>query len=123
LVGDGCGVIERLFRPLPGITEENHREPQSGLPVSPTEIRIVRLITQSAGYGLDGPGSIPGSARVFSSPQRADRPWAPPSLLSNGYRGIKRQGREADHLPPSSAEVKKGGTIPPLHHTSSWHSA
>jgi hypothetical protein len=30
--------------------------------------------------------------------------------------GVKWQGREADHLPPSSAEVKKGGAIPPLLH-------
>jgi hypothetical protein len=27
---------------------------------------------------------------------------------------------EADHSPSSSAEVKNGGTIPPLLHTSSW---
>jgi hypothetical protein len=38
--------------------------------------------------------------------------WCPPSLLSNGYRGgalspgAQRSGREADHSPPSSAEVK-----------------
>jgi hypothetical protein len=37
---------------------------------------------------------------------------APHSLLSNGYRGlfplgVKRPGREADHSPPSSAEVKE----------------
>jgi hypothetical protein len=28
--------------------------------------------------------------------------------------GLKRQGREADHSPPPSAEVRKGGAIPPL---------
>jgi hypothetical protein len=28
--------------------------------------------------------------------------------------GVKRQGREADHSPPSSAEVKNGGAIPPI---------
>jgi hypothetical protein len=28
------------------------------------------------------------------------------NLLSNGYRGVKRPGREADHSPPASAEVK-----------------
>jgi hypothetical protein len=47
----------------------------------------------------------------FSSPPRPDRLWGPLSLLSNGYQGpfsprVKRQGREADHSPPSSAEVK-----------------
>jgi hypothetical protein len=36
--------------------------------------------------------------------------------------GIKQPGREADHSPLSSAEVKNGGTIP-LHHMSSWYSA
>jgi hypothetical protein len=28
--------------------------------------------------------------------------------------GIKQMGREADHSPLSSAEVKNGGSIPPL---------
>jgi len=40
---------------------------------------------------------------------RPDRPWRPPSLLYNGYRvfpgGKVRPGRDADHSPPSSAEV------------------
>jgi hypothetical protein len=61
-------------------------------------------------------------------PQRPDRLWGPLNLLSNGYRGalsprLKRPGREADHSPPSSAEVKNGGAIPPLPYMSSWHSA
>jgi hypothetical protein len=30
------------------------------------------------------------------------------------YPGIKRQGREADHLSPSSVEVKNGEVILPL---------
>jgi hypothetical protein len=33
--------------------------------------------------------------------------------------GLKRQGHEADHWPPSSAEVKKVGAIAPLPHMSS----
>jgi hypothetical protein len=37
--------------------------------------------------------------------------------------GVKRSGHEADNSPPSSAEVKNGGAIPSLPHTSSWHSA
>jgi hypothetical protein len=28
--------------------------------------------------------------------------------------GVERQRREADHSPPSSAEVKNGGSVPPL---------
>jgi hypothetical protein len=32
---------------------------------------------------------------------------------------VKRPGRESDHLPPYSAEVKNGGVIPPLLRTSS----
>jgi hypothetical protein len=79
------------------------------------------------GYGLDGPGSIPGSERLFSTPQHPDRFWGPLSLLSNGHQGVslgrKWPGREAEDSPPSSAEVKKGGAIPPLLHMSSWHSA
>jgi hypothetical protein len=56
------------------------------------------------------------------SPQRPGRPWGPPCLISNGYwgdfsPGIKRLGREVDHSPLSSAEVKNGGAMP------SWHSA
>jgi hypothetical protein len=41
----------------------------------------------------------------------SDRLWSSPSLLSSGYPGlfpgVKRPGREADHLPPSSTEVKE----------------
>jgi hypothetical protein len=34
----------------------------------------------------------------------------------------KRPGREADNWPPYTAKDKNGGHIPPLPHTSSWHS-
>jgi hypothetical protein len=37
--------------------------------------------------------------------------------------GIKRQEHEADHSPPSSAEVKKVGAIPPFLSMSSRHNA
>jgi hypothetical protein len=36
------------------------------------------------------------------------------------FPGVKRPGREADRSPPSSAEVKNGGSMPPLPHTPSW---
>jgi hypothetical protein len=78
-------------------------------------------------YGLDGRVSILGRGkRFFFTPERPDLLWNP-SSLSIGYRGCspggKRQGREADHPSPSSAEVKNDGAIPPLHHTSSWRGA
>jgi hypothetical protein len=70
-------------------------------------------------------GSIPGMGKIFvSSPQRshtgagAHQPplqWVPEFLFS----GIKRPGREVDHSPPSNAEVKNGGAIPPFLHTRS----
>jgi hypothetical protein len=37
--------------------------------------------------------------------------------------GVNRQGREADHSPPSSAEVKNDGATSSLSHMSSWRSA
>jgi hypothetical protein len=36
--------------------------------------------------------------------------WVPWTV----YQRVKRSGSEADHSPPSSAEVKNGGAIPPL---------
>jgi hypothetical protein len=70
-------------------------------------------------------GSIPGSGRNFLF-TTASRPalrfihgpiqWAP------GTRSlvVKRKGREADHLPPSSEEIKNDGAISPFPHTSPW---
>jgi hypothetical protein len=40
--------------------------------------RMFWTVGIARGYWLDGPGS---------KPQRPDRLWGPPSLLSNGYRG------------------------------------
>jgi hypothetical protein len=77
----------------------------------------------ATGYELGDRGSIPGRGKRLSIPERSDRLWGPPSLLSNGYQkffpwGVKRQRREADHSPPSGAEIKNGA-IPPLPHTPS----
>jgi hypothetical protein len=68
-------------------------------------------------YGLDDQGvevRVPVGSRMFTSPCHPERLCGPPSLLSSGYPGVKRQGRDAEHSPPSSAEVKKCGSIHPL---------
>jgi hypothetical protein len=71
---------------------------------------------------------FPAGARDFSllhgvqDGTRAPQPpiqWVPRTLSLE----VKWQRREADHLPPFSAEVKNVGVIPPLPHMSSWHIA
>jgi hypothetical protein len=63
-------------------------------------------------YGLYGRGSIRSRGKYFpSSVCFQFCPGFPPSLLSNGYlssfpRVKVRPGRDADHSPSSSAEVK-----------------
>jgi hypothetical protein len=65
------------------------------------------------GYGLDDRGvgvRIPVGSRIFSTlsiqalgPTQPLIQWVPGALSP----GVKRPGREADHSPPTSAEVKK----------------
>jgi hypothetical protein len=67
------------------------------------------------GYGLDDRGSMvrfpAGDGNFFSTTasRTAMGPTQPPVQWVRGglYLGIKRPGREADHSPPSSAEVKQ----------------
>jgi hypothetical protein len=49
-------------------------------------------------------------------------PASYPINNEDDFFGVKRPGREADYSSPFSAEVKNGGAIPPLSHTSSWQS-
>jgi hypothetical protein len=45
----------------------------------------------ATGYGLDHREIgvwVPVGSRIFFSPRRPDQLWGPPSLLSNGYRGL-----------------------------------
>jgi hypothetical protein len=52
--------------------------------------------------------------RGQSSLQLVPEPFSP---------GVKRPGREVDHVPRSNAEINNEGAILPLPHTSSWHGA
>jgi hypothetical protein len=50
----------------------------------------------ATGYGLDGRSLMPGMGKRFFFSQRPDRLSAPPSLLSNEYRGIFPRGKAAE---------------------------
>jgi hypothetical protein len=53
-------------------------------------------------------------SRIFTSSRRPERLWGPPSLLYNGYPGVKRPGREADYS-QQVPRSRKYGSIHPLH--------
>ena len=62
--------------------------------------------------GWRGSGSNPGRGNAFSpSPKRSDRYRSSPSSLFNGHRvsppprGVKRRGRDVDHLLPCSLRM------------------
>jgi hypothetical protein len=67
------------------------------------------------GYGPDDRGSrirFPAAAGNFSLHYRVQNgsgalPASYPMGTRSSFPGVKRPGREADHLPPSSAEVKE----------------
>jgi hypothetical protein len=99
----------------------------SNVIIAVLHIEDVQCFIQSAtGYELNDRGSIPGrDKRFFSSPQCPYRlctahPVSYPVGSGVSFPRIKRPGREADHSPPHRVEVKNGGGIPPLLHTSSW---
>jgi hypothetical protein len=71
-------------------------------------------VGMETGYGLDDREvgiRIPVRSKIFSSLRLPDRFWAHPTFYPMGtdsfFPGVKRPRPEADHLPPSSAEVKK----------------
>jgi hypothetical protein len=82
----------------------------------------------ATGYELNGQGLTPSKGKIFLSSTvfRLDLgPTQPPIqwVLGALSPGLKSLAREADYSPPSNAEVKNGGAIPPLSHISSWLSA
>jgi hypothetical protein len=81
----------------------------------------------ASGYGIDCRGSVPlrGKVFIFSTASRPVLgPTQPPILWAQAALspGVKWPDREADHSPPSNAEVKNGKAMPSLPNSSSWHS-
>jgi hypothetical protein len=74
------------------------------------------------GYGLDGPGvqdfSLLNSIQIDSGVHPTSYPMG---MWGSFPMGLSGRAGEADHSPTYlySAEVKKGGAIPPLSHMSS----
>jgi hypothetical protein len=80
------------------------------------------------GCRLDCRDSIPGRGKSFLSSVGSTTALGlaqSPIQCVHGSLSpwVKRPRCEADHSPPSSADVKNGGATSPLPHTSSWHSA
>jgi hypothetical protein len=80
------------------------------------------------GYGLDNRGLITERNKIFyfstASKSALGLKISPSQWVSGSFSpGVKQPLREADHSPPSSAQLKNGGAILLLPHTSSWHSA
>jgi hypothetical protein len=85
-------------------------------------------VVTATGWGPDDRGSVSARGKVFLF-FTALRPvlegthppiqWETLTCSS----GVKRQGRETNHPPPSSAEVKNVGAMPSFLHMSSWYSA
>ncbi|PNF23573.1 hypothetical protein B7P43_G04954, partial [Cryptotermes secundus] len=79
------------------------------------------------GYEFDDRGSIHiiGKDFWFHRVQTSSEVYPASHTMGTGalFLVVKRQGHDADHSPPSSVEVKNGGAILLIPHTSSWHSA
>jgi hypothetical protein len=81
-------------------------------------------LTLSCCYFESSPGGVKNfnfskSSRPALSSTQPPIQWVPGALSP----GVKRPGREVDHSPPASAEVKKMWIYTSTPHTPSWHNA
>jgi hypothetical protein len=65
-------------------------------------------------FSVEARFSLPGNVQIGFGTNSASYPIS----TEGHYPGVKRPMREADHSPPTSAEVKNDGAIPPLPHMS-----
>jgi hypothetical protein len=75
-------VIFRIHNTLINISPLNHQESE-------------KLIRYNDGLRFGRPGFDSLQCEISFSPQRPDRLWSPPSLLSYGYREIFCGGKAA----------------------------
>jgi hypothetical protein len=72
-------------------------------------VRRDSIVVLATRYGLDGPGIESRLGARFSAPVRTG-PWVHASsctMSTGSFPGVKRSRRGANHVPPSSAEVKE----------------
>jgi hypothetical protein len=98
--------------------EKRHFETMMVTGNAPTSYKCVyisvnklRLLSVSLSLSRGWNEQSSNSGRRFSSfPKRPDWLWTPASLLFSGYLdsfpGVRQPGRDVDHSPPPSAEVK-----------------
>jgi hypothetical protein len=83
--------------------------------ISAIELVSISSVSLVLGYGLDNRGSrvrLPAGAESFSLHHLVQKgsgahPASYPMYTGALSLGVKRPGREADHSPPSSIEVKE----------------
>jgi hypothetical protein len=87
---------------------------------------VLAQLVQRLLYRLDGRRVrvlFPAGARDFSLLHNVQAgSGVHPASYTKGTE-VKKQGREADHSPLPSADVRNCGGIPPLPHMSSWRDA
>jgi hypothetical protein len=76
------------FDGFPTSTIKNTAATSTDITIFTSRYSVVGIAT---GYGLNDQEvrvRVPVGSRIFSSPHRPDRFRGPPSLLSNGFRGL-----------------------------------
>jgi hypothetical protein len=77
----------------------NSKLGEAGLLIIPTRFSVIRIFYDVTIYST--------ASKPALGPTQPPIPW----VLGVLPAGVKRQSHEADHLPPSNAEVKNGGPI------------